>query len=544
MVYDIYTDPTVQKELDAVQTKEDAMLWCWKLHNAVSARLFPTRVPFPDSVGLKSSLFTIPTPESQHQFQLTGVNSVLRKEIIDALTTRWVASDGLEVHQWSKRDLLNLPPDRTMYGRAFWTYMHTTSVYLPHTPNPEQLAAFKGIFDAIYEVFACPVCRGHFHLFYHDPVLQAEHEAIRSKHDAILFVWKLHNVVTTDGILRGQWPDRKPFPPHKKLDGLGHLNTSEFAIPSPTSAQDQMRLQSTCATSTPTCLDKQDRFEIIADVQSRWQIEGGIDQPLRDDAPLAACGPPAAGQKKLRMDMYIMGKCPWCAKAMDKIADTIKCDYTCERNGVSLSARLDFQVHMVGLNNGSYANPWLRAIHGPSELVGERLELCARQHYPKNYQYVKFLHCMDLNVSIVPLRAPECAESAGMDLDLLVACANMEGERLVAGSYGFSSWMGIEITPTFVLNHKKKVMGLPDNFTDIVCEHIAEDPDAATSLAQATGGVGRAEADALLMEGPLGARAWLVGAAAIGFVCAVVGGAWLVRRSRRQTAETRSLLRP
>jgi hypothetical protein len=46
--------------------------------------------------------------------------------------------------QWSKRDMLNLPPDRTMYGRAFWTFMHTVSVYLPHTPSPDQLAAFKG----------------------------------------------------------------------------------------------------------------------------------------------------------------------------------------------------------------------------------------------------------------------------------------------------------------------------------------------------------------------------------------------------------------
>jgi hypothetical protein len=29
---------------------------------------------------------------------------------------------------------------------------------------------------------------------------------------------------------------------------------------------------------------------------------------------------------------------------------------------------------MVGLNNGSYEQPWLRAIHGPSELVREREE--------------------------------------------------------------------------------------------------------------------------------------------------------------------------
>ena len=33
--------------------------------------------------------------------------------------------------------------------------------------------------------------------------------------------------------------------------------------------------------------------------------------------------------------------------------------------------------------------------------MGERLELCARQHYSKNYKYVRFLKCMDSNVTTV-----------------------------------------------------------------------------------------------------------------------------------------------
>ncbi len=40
--------------------------------------------------------------------------------------------------------MLNLPPDRTMYGRSFWTYMHTLSVYLQHNPSADQMEAFKG----------------------------------------------------------------------------------------------------------------------------------------------------------------------------------------------------------------------------------------------------------------------------------------------------------------------------------------------------------------------------------------------------------------
>ncbi len=41
--------------------------------------------------------------------------------IVKAIQSRWVIAGGLENHPWSKRDLLNLPPDRSMLGRAFWT---------------------------------------------------------------------------------------------------------------------------------------------------------------------------------------------------------------------------------------------------------------------------------------------------------------------------------------------------------------------------------------------------------------------------------------
>ncbi len=39
----------------------------------VSARLFPTRQPFPESLGIKTALFAIPTAAGGKQFQLLGV---------------------------------------------------------------------------------------------------------------------------------------------------------------------------------------------------------------------------------------------------------------------------------------------------------------------------------------------------------------------------------------------------------------------------------------------------------------------------------------
>ena len=94
--------------------------------------------------------------------------------------------------------------DRTMLGRSFWTYMHTLSVYMDHDPEAEAVARYKAIFDVINNIYACPVCKGHFQKFYPDPIIQQEHKEIASKHDCIMFTWKIHNIVTADGINRDE----------------------------------------------------------------------------------------------------------------------------------------------------------------------------------------------------------------------------------------------------------------------------------------------------------------------------------------------------
>lgn len=504
----ILNDDTVMRELDGVKSKEAAQLFVWKIHNAVSAALHPAQTPFPASSTLHPSSFAIITNPSG-QFLLKSISPSLKKEVLSALNRRWVITGGLEATHKAVSDDPDLPPDREMLGRAHWTYIHTLSVYLPHIPDEAQLANYRGLFDVLYHIYACPLCRHHFSLFYLDPILQAEHASIWSKQSAILFAWKLHNIVTADGIKRGDWPDRKLFPDETLGDANAHLNVSQFLIPSPTAESTQIRLHFCTPPSKivpsgakekafikehapdpkgpplepPHCIDEDDLYQVISDYQDRWMIEGGIDQPLVDDSPLA-CPPPSPTDRVLSLDVFIMGKCPWCGKAIANISDLIKCDYACTtKDGQHISARLNFNIHMVGLNNGTWAQPWLRSIHGPAELVADRLELCARQHYAKDYKYVKFLHCMDENVTTIPIRAPECAYKHDMDLDLLISCANDEGASMVATSYGYSSWLGIDITPTLILNHKRKELGLPHNFSDIMCEEAAKSPLAST-LAQ------------------------------------------------------------
>ena len=213
----ILEDTLVRSEFDSIKTTEDAQLLVWKLHNAVTAEISPATTPFPEGMGLEPGSFQVVShPESQ--VLLGGLTQVSQKQVLDAVSARWVVSGGLKENHWPTRDLKNLPPDRTMLGRAFWTILHTFSVYLPSIPNAEKLAAFRSIFEAIYHVFPCPVCRGHFRSFFRDPILQKELAIIKTKQMAVLFVWKVHNIVTAWGIKRGQWPERKLFPKEAELE--------------------------------------------------------------------------------------------------------------------------------------------------------------------------------------------------------------------------------------------------------------------------------------------------------------------------------------
>ena len=298
----ILSDATFVDEVKMAKTREECMLVVWKLHNIVTATIKPTAQMFPVSLGIKATQFDIVNQPSDKHFVLSTINPNIRKQLIDALTTRWKAKGGELTNQhWTKRDMLNLPPDRTMLGRAFWTYLHTLSVYMDHDPQPEAVERYKAMFDVINNIYACPVCRGHFQKFYPDPVIQHEHKSIASKHDCIMFTWKIHNIVTSDGINRDEWPDKTPFPKSKyhKL-----FNLTQFLVPSPHADEDQMRTKR-CAKTTDTCLGKDDHFEIVADVEARWQIEGGIDQPLKDDSP-PACDPPAPDVKVPNVCMFCL----------------------------------------------------------------------------------------------------------------------------------------------------------------------------------------------------------------------------------------------
>lgn len=90
----IFNDATVQTELAAVGTREDAVLWTWKIHNAVTANNFPTWPAFPEGSAFDLERFRI--PETRTQLVLAEMNATVRVAVISAVDKRWKISGGLD----------------------------------------------------------------------------------------------------------------------------------------------------------------------------------------------------------------------------------------------------------------------------------------------------------------------------------------------------------------------------------------------------------------------------------------------------------------
>ena len=148
----IFDDPVFRDEFDMTDTAEHAQLVVWKLHNAVNAEVWPHKWPFPQFMALSVDLFDLAEGLGKKQMYLANMPPFLRKIVLKELKKRWVLDEGLVEAPLATRDAHNLPPDLTMLGRAFWTYIHTVTMYLRHRPSGRQLASFRAIFSAIYHV--------------------------------------------------------------------------------------------------------------------------------------------------------------------------------------------------------------------------------------------------------------------------------------------------------------------------------------------------------------------------------------------------------
>ena len=96
LIQSIIDDPIFRSEFDETDTAEHAQLVIWKLHNAVSAAVWPHRWPFPEFLGFQTDLFDLATVSDSEgdwdsrQIQIKDLKKWQRTEVLGALRKRWV----------------------------------------------------------------------------------------------------------------------------------------------------------------------------------------------------------------------------------------------------------------------------------------------------------------------------------------------------------------------------------------------------------------------------------------------------------------------
>jgi predicted DsbA family dithiol-disulfide isomerase len=144
-----------------------------------------------------------------------------------------------------------------------------------------------------------------------------------------------------------------------------------------------------------------------------------------------------------RIELFMMAHCPYCGKRVQQLQEVLK----------GLDPRVGLTVQFVG--TGDAANGF-KSMHGPEEVAEDLREICAAQHYRANNKFLDYMVCRGREP-----RNPDwttCTGGAtGFDVTVLRKCADgPEGKRLLEASFKYSQAIGIDASPTFVVNNKFK----------------------------------------------------------------------------------------
>jgi hypothetical protein len=140
------------------------------------------------------------------------------------------------------------------------------------------------------------------------------------------------------------------------------------------------------------------------------------------------------------LELFVMSHCPYGAKAMIAANDIV------EHFGKDIT----LEVHFIG--NGTESN--LQSMHGPTEVEEDVREICAREHYKANNQYVKYLACRSKDLRNTDWQS--CAKEAGMDEAVIQKCFDGDGKKLLADDFRIAQALDIGASPTFIANGRRQ----------------------------------------------------------------------------------------
>ncbi len=143
----------------------------------------------------------------------------------------------------------------------------------------------------------------------------------------------------------------------------------------------------------------------------------------------------------VRVDLHVMSQCPYGVQAEAAFKDVV----------AKFGPDLDLNVEYIGQTAPSGE---LSSMHGPNEVKGDLLQVCAQKHAPA--KAFDFVLCQNENSKAVATNGEECAKKLGLPADKIVACAEgKEGKDLLAASFQRSQQKGASGSPTIIIAGSK-----------------------------------------------------------------------------------------
>ncbi len=183
------------------------------------------------------------------------------------------------------------------------------------------------------------------------------------------------------------------------------------------------------------------------------------------EAAKATTAAVAKSANAVKVEFFVMSQCPYGVQVENGVADSLS----------KLGPDVDFHFDFIGTNN----NGTLTSMHGPDEVTGDIVQLCANKYSPA--AVMKMIVCQNKNAREVARNWESCAAEAGVAVAPVKACLEgAEGKTLLTESFARSAARGAQGSPTmFIANKPYNGRRGSNDFLRAICNESTATPKPA-----------------------------------------------------------------
>jgi glutaredoxin len=142
----------------------------------------------------------------------------------------------------------------------------------------------------------------------------------------------------------------------------------------------------------------------------------------------------------VKVEFFVMSQCPYGVQVVNAVQEVVD----------KLGPDIDFQLNYIGRAD---ANGQMTSMHGPNEVTGDIVQLCAAKYAPADF--LKMVVCQNKSYKDIATNWESCAKEAKLPVEKISACVKGdEGKGLLKASFALSDQKNARGSPTIFVDGK------------------------------------------------------------------------------------------